>query len=86
MHNAHCLASTDQAAASPSDLISDGNLRDLASLDPNTSLATVSDEELAAMARHLLPDIAGELLAHRHMAAQGYSNRPPALIAQGAIA
>jgi hypothetical protein len=40
-------------------------LHTFASLDPTTSLATQSDEELAAMARHLLPDMAAELLALR---------------------
>jgi hypothetical protein len=46
-------------------LTSDDQLRALASNDPTHMLATMSDAELAAQARHLLPDIAGELLAHR---------------------
>jgi hypothetical protein len=46
-------------------LTSDDQLRALASSDPTRMLATMSDAELAAQARHLLPDIAGELLAHR---------------------
>ncbi|MFV1591272.1 hypothetical protein VWY73_01730 [Phaeobacter sp. JH20_12] len=46
-------------------LISDGQLRAMAGNDPVTSLATCTDEELAAMARHMLPEMAGELLAYR---------------------
>jgi hypothetical protein len=46
-------------------LTSDDQLRALASSDPTRMLATMSDAELAAQARHILPDIAGELLAHR---------------------
>lgn len=45
----------------------------LAETNPLLLMATQSDEELAAMARHLLPDMAAELLALR-----GKKNTHPA--------
>ncbi|WP_255887307.1 hypothetical protein [Phaeobacter piscinae] len=59
-------------------MVSTNQLRDLASLDPAKSLATFPDEELAAMARHLLPDMAGELLGHRLAALAGTAEVAPA--------
>ncbi len=59
-------------------LVSTNQLRALASLDPAKSLATLPDEELAAMARHLLPDMAGELLGHRLAALAGTAEVAPA--------
>ncbi len=60
-------------------LPSNDQLRALASTDPTRMLATMSDAELAAQARHLLPDIAGELLAHRLLERSNSSrkNTPP---------
>ncbi|UWS06418.1 hypothetical protein [Phaeobacter inhibens] len=60
------------------DLVSTSQLRALASMAPATSLATLPDEELAAMARHLLPDMAGELLGHRLAALAGTAEVAPA--------
>jgi hypothetical protein len=65
-------------------LTSDAQLRELANLDPVNSLATMSDEELAAQARHLLPDMAGELLAHR--LAERASRSPKMAAHPGALA
>lgn len=48
-----------------SEQVATATLHDFASLDPIKLLATQSDEELAAMARHLLPDMAAELLMLR---------------------
>ncbi|AUR35808.1 hypothetical protein PhaeoP18_01534 [Phaeobacter piscinae] len=71
MQHSHRQQRADQTAASSNDLVSTSQLRVLASMDPATSLATLPDEELAAMARHLLPDMAGELLGHRLAALAG---------------
>ncbi len=41
-------------------------LQDLASTDPDQLLSALTDEEMAGMARHALPDMAQELLERRH--------------------
>lgn len=63
----------------PSDNVTTSTLRDLASLDPVKSLATLPDDELAAMARHLLPDMAAELLAWRLAETHNSADRNPVL-------
>ncbi|UWR66263.1 hypothetical protein K4L02_08590 [Phaeobacter inhibens] len=78
MQHSHRQQPADQTAASSNDLVSTSQLRALASMDPATSLATLPDEELAAMARHLLPDMAGELLGHRLAALAGTAEVTPA--------
>ncbi|UWR74098.1 hypothetical protein [Phaeobacter inhibens] len=78
MQHSHRQQPADQTAASSNDLVSTSQLRALASMDPATSLATLPDEELAAMARHLLPDMAGELLGHRLAALAGTAEVAPA--------
>ncbi|AHD09508.1 hypothetical protein [Phaeobacter gallaeciensis] len=78
MQHSHRQQRADQTAAIGNDLVSTSQLRALASMAPTTALATLSDEELAAMARHLLPDMAGELLGHRLAALAGSAEVAPA--------
>ncbi len=50
----------------------------LAKQDPTSLLATLSDDETAGIARHLLPDLAAEVLALRAQLAETTTHTLPA--------